>query len=68
MQTIIQLTYDGKKHLSPYQVIATLPFLYDIPKIAELTVKGEKCILNEVRDIIDENGEIKRLLRVHYVL
>lgn len=36
MQTIIQLTYYGKKHLSPYQVIATLPFLYDIPKIVAL--------------------------------
>ena len=67
MQTIIQLVYDGKEHLNPYEVITTLPFLYDKPTNAELTIKGRKCILNEVRDIINEDGEIKRLFRVHYV-
>jgi hypothetical protein len=66
MQTIIQLVYDGKVHLNPYEVIATLPFLYDKPTNASLTIKGRKCILNEIRDIIDEDGEIKRLFRVHY--
>lgn len=67
METIIQLVYDGKEHLNPYEVLVTLPFLYDKPNNAELTIKGRKCILNEIRDIINEGGEIKRLFRVYYV-
>ena len=66
-QTIIQLVYDGKDQLNPYKELAILPFLYDKPTSAELTIKGRKCILNEIRDIINEDGEIKRLFRVHYV-
>jgi len=67
MQTIIQLTYDGKNHLNPYEVIVTLPFLYDTPINAELTIKSRKCIINNTLDVINEDGEIKRLLRVHYI-
>lgn len=66
METIIQLTYNGKEYLNPYEVIATLPFLYECPKNTALTIKGKQCIVDEIRDIIDEDGNIKRLYRVFY--
>ena len=62
METIIQLIT-----VTPYEELARLPFLYDKPTNAELYINGKKCILNDIRDKIDETGKITRLFRVFYV-
>jgi hypothetical protein len=61
METIIQLTT-----VIPYEVIARLPFLYEKPKGGELYINEKKCIVDNIRDKIDENGNVTRLIRVSY--
>lgn len=62
METIIQLIT-----VTPYENIATFPFLYEVPKNASLYIKDKKCIVNEIYDKIDENGILTRRIRVFYV-
>jgi hypothetical protein len=61
METIIQLI-----SVTPYETIATIPFLYDKPKNAELIINDKVCIVDNIRDRIDGNGKMKRFLRVFY--
>jgi hypothetical protein len=47
-----------------YEILATLPFLYEKPKDAELYVDRQKYIIDHVRDMIQSDGSIFRLIRV----
>ena len=51
----------------PYKELVVLPFLYDKPKDAELYIDGEKYIVDNIRDKIDIDGSITRLMRVFKV-
>lgn len=62
METIIQLIT-----VTPYEAIATLPFLYEMPKNGQLYINEKKCIVDNIYDKIDENGILTRRIRVFYV-
>ena len=47
-----------------YEILSTLPFLYEKPKDAELYVDRQKYIIDHVRDMIQSDGSIFRLIRV----
>ncbi len=59
METKIQLM-EGEI----YPILATLPFLYEKPRNAELYVERQKYIIDHVRDMVQSDGSIVRLIRV----
>ena len=52
---------------TPYTEIVVLPFLYNKPKDAELYIDEEKYVVDNIRDKIESNGSITRLVRVFKV-
>jgi hypothetical protein len=47
-----------------YPILVTLPFLYEKPRNAELYVERQKYIIDHVRDMVQSDGSILRLIRV----
>jgi hypothetical protein len=62
MNTKIQLIT-----VKPYIELVVLPFLYDKPKDAELYIDRERYVVDNIRDKIDIDGSITRLIRVFKV-
>ncbi len=47
-----------------YPILVTLPFLYEKPEKAELYIDRQKYRINHMRDMIQSDGSILRLIRV----
>lgn len=60
METRIQLM-EGMK----YPVLVTFPFLYEKPKGGELYIDRVAYLIDHIKDMIDTDGNILRLIRVY---
>jgi hypothetical protein len=61
-QTIIQSI-----ETLPYESLVVLNFLYDKPKWAELIIEEKEYRIDNMRDKVNANGSITRLIRVHRI-